>query len=216
MHVIFDLDGTLVDSRLGIERCFRHALAELGREIAADSRLARCIGPPIARSFELLLGTSDPLVVERAIAVYRGRFEAVGIFENALYPGVTAALQALVGAGHDLHVVTAKPSVYARRIIELRGIDRFIMSVSGPELGEPHRSKDDLLREALERHGMTSTRAVMVGDRADDVIAARRQGVRAVGAAWGYAEPGELADVRPERILNSWTELVAYIQALPG
>src|ERR687892_317008 len=102
MHVFFDLDGTLTDSRPGIVRCYQHALSELGREIPSEHELTPYVGPPLASCLAALLQTDDIATIDRAIACYRNRFERQGIFENALYPGVVEALSALSEAGHRL------------------------------------------------------------------------------------------------------------------
>lgn len=98
VHLLFDLDGTLTDSSLGITRCFVHALERIGRP-KAELPLLVCIGPPLPVAFETLVGTDDPQLLEQAIAAYRERFSKVGIFENGLYPGVMEALTALEKSG---------------------------------------------------------------------------------------------------------------------
>lgn len=94
MDLYFDLDGTLTDSSDGIIRCFAHAVEKMGVELA-DLPLRSCVGPPLPAAFRTLLGSSEPSLIERAIALYRERFEAAGMFENALYPGVVEALSEL-------------------------------------------------------------------------------------------------------------------------
>ena len=187
MHLLSDLDGTITDSRNGIVRCFQHALNEMACEPADDSTLAPYIGSPlpIGECFAELLGTTDVPTIERAVAAYRRRFERVGMFENALYPGVVEALAALDAAGHTLHVVTAKPAVYARRILHHFGIAPFFASVQGPELGDRDVTKADLVRRCLVHNRVPSTDAVVIGDRGADIIGARRNTVRSIGVTWG-------------------------------
>ena len=117
MHLFFDLDGTLTDSRPGIMRCFQHALGRLGREIPADSVLKDLVGPPLAHCFGTLLGRTDEALVEQAIAAYRERFVRVGMFESTLYPFVRETLDTLSTA-HPVYVVSVKPRVYAQQILD--------------------------------------------------------------------------------------------------
>jgi phosphoglycolate phosphatase len=117
VHLLFDLDGTLTDSRDGISRSIRHAMATVGHELPADADLTFCLGPPLATSFERLLRTSDAGLIDRAIAAYRGRFEEIGMFENAVYPAIPHVLDVLRAGGHTLHVATAKRVDYAHRIL---------------------------------------------------------------------------------------------------
>jgi phosphoglycolate phosphatase len=210
MRLLFDLDGTLTDSRKGIARCFAHALAAMGRTAPPD--LTPYIGPPIADSFALLLDTSDAGDVERAIALYRERFERVGMFENALYPGIEGALAELAGDGHDLRVVTAKPRVYARRILEHFGIAGWFQGVFGPELGHRHCTKASLIRAACADGARSAASVVMIGDRADDVLGARQAGVPAIAVTWGYGDRAELADAAPDATVRTTEQLVACVR----
>ena len=84
--VLFDLDGTLTDPKLGITRCIQYALSELGYKPPEADELHWCIGPPLKDSFSQLLKTLDSTVIEQAISLYRRRFATIGLFENSLYP----------------------------------------------------------------------------------------------------------------------------------
>ncbi len=213
MHLLFDLDGTLTDSRDGITRCYRHALVELGYPVPADQDIAACIGPPLATAFATFLRTSDPDLIERAIALYRQRFASVGMFENRLYPGVTGMLQACVAMGHTLSVVTAKPTVYANPILEHFGLLPFFRSVHGSDLTDRATfAKARLIHEARVASATPLLTALMIGDRADDVLSARTAGVASVAVAWGYAEPGELDGAQPDHLAQSPEELVDCVR----
>src|SRR5260370_26764210 len=93
LTVLFDLDGTLTDSRAGITASIRHALDRLGRECPGDEVLATYIGPPLRGTFTTLLGTSDPALIETALAHYRARYDDAGLFENAVYARAPQMLQ---------------------------------------------------------------------------------------------------------------------------
>src|SRR5688500_15065418 len=108
MHLLFDLDGTLTNSREGIVRCIQHALERFDVDVPCNDDLTPYVGPPLAGSFATLLGTDDTAVIERAIGAYRERYERLGILENTMYPGVMDALDGFAAAGHVLSVVTAK------------------------------------------------------------------------------------------------------------
>ena len=215
MHLLFDLDGTLSDSRPGIVRCFHHALIELGADVPSESRLARYIGSPlpIRDCFAEILQTADIELVERAVTAYRNRFEPIGMFENQLYPGVEDALAVLGSSGARFHVVTAKPAVYARLIIRHFGIERHFSSVVGPGLEDNRFTKADLIHKALSENEASPGDAIVIGDRAADIIGARANGVRSIGVTWGYGEPEELAEA--DDVVDSWPELVICLQGRP-
>lgn len=215
MHLLFDLDGTLTDSREGIVRCYQHALGELGFAVPPAAELTRYVGPPLARCFAALLETNDAGMIERAVASYRTRFERRGIFENALYPGIAEALEAL-SAHHTLYIVTAKPTAYAERIVEHFAIARWFRTVYGPELADRQFSKGSLVHAALKDNGVAHGSALVVGDRADDVAAARENEVRSIGVTWGYGSRDELEEAGADSLIDSPTELVDSINRAIG
>jgi len=211
MHLFFDLDGTLTDSSPGIIRCINHALGELGLEEVADDRLLGMIGAPLTTIFEAVLGSSDVNVLDRAVAAYRTRFNDVGIFENALFPGISEALDVFQKSGHDLQIVTAKPAVSARRVIDHFGVARFFDQVHGPGLGDRSCDKAALVAAALRVAGNQKNQAVMIGDRAEDVRAGRANEIWAVGVAWGYGSRRELAAAGPAYLAENVAALVQWV-----
>jgi phosphoglycolate phosphatase len=88
--------------------------------------LAAYVGPSLAHAFQSILQTDDPVLIERAVVSYRRRFEQVGMFENAVYPGIPEVLAALVSDGHRLSVVTAKPATYATAIVQHFAIAQYL------------------------------------------------------------------------------------------
>jgi phosphoglycolate phosphatase len=212
MNLLFDLDGTLTDPGVGITRCIQHALRGLGREAPACAELERFVGPPLAGTFAELLASGDADLVARAIALYRERFGVLGLFENALYPEIPAALAALAAQGHHLWVVTSKPTVYARRIVEHFGLrDRF-RAVYGSELDGRNTDKTDLIREVLDREGLHPEDTWMIGDRALDVRGGRRNRVWTAGVLWGYGSEVELRGEQPDRLLRHPAELASGLR----
>src|SRR5579862_9187719 len=186
MHLLFDLDGTLTDSSPGIVRCINHALVALQREPVAERDVMTMIGAPLSDIFATLLGTTDPATIEAAIAAYRVRFNDVGIFENALFPGIAEALAEFRQLGHSLQIVTNKPSVSARRVIDHFDIARFFDAVHGPDLTNRACRKTDLVGEALRAVAGSADRAAMIGDRPEDILAARSHAIPGVAVGWGY------------------------------
>src|SRR5262249_52699366 len=124
VNVIFDLDGTLTDPGVGITGCIQHALVAMGHRAPDAHELRHFIGPPLREAFATLLQTADEARLQAAIGHYRRRFEAVGMFENVVYPGIPEALRALQERGHQLWVATSKPERYARQIVEHFGLTK--------------------------------------------------------------------------------------------
>jgi phosphoglycolate phosphatase len=186
MNVLFDLDGTLTDPRWGFIGCIRHALTAMGRRCPPEAELATLIGPPLQQTFtELLAG--DAADVATAVDLYRDRFSRIGMFENAVYPGIEEALQALSATGAALFVATSKPTLYAKRILEHFRLSGYFRSRS--ELDSVRREAQ-LIAYVLAAERLPRARAV--GDRSRHERC-RRQRVRAVGALWGYDRATNLA-----------------------
>jgi phosphoglycolate phosphatase len=192
ISIFFDLDGTICDPREGIVRGLRYALRELDQKQPPDDQLVRYIGPPLYDSFATLLNSSDTQLVKRAVELYREYFASKGIFENTLYVGIPAALQNLKTEHYQLHIVTSKPTVFARRIIERLGLERFFHNIYGSELNGTRADKRQLVAHVLEQEQIHPSLAVMVGDREHDVRGALANGVRPVGVLWGYGSRAEL------------------------
>ncbi len=211
MLLLFDLDGTLTDSFPGIGRCINHALVELGREAVPEARLRLMVGAPLTTIFGDVLASVDAALVDRAITAYRVRFDAIGIFENDVFPGIPEALRVFRESGHTLHVVTAKPAVMATRVVKHFGIDHYFEEIHGPELTDRGCDKAVLVSAALARTGDRDVEAVMIGDRVDDIRAARAHGIGAVGAGWGYGARSELVDAQPDHIAETVADLIDWV-----
>jgi phosphoglycolate phosphatase len=212
-HVFFDLDGTLTDPREGIVRSISHALAHLGRPVPDPKDLERFIGPPLVEAFRTLLETTDDALIRSAIDAYRRRFATIGILENRAYPGVTATLDLLRKRDFSLYLLTSKANVYARRIADHFDLTARLKSIYGPELDDLKSTKVALLRDALARESVAPATAVVVGDRKEDIIAARENGARAIGVTWGYGSREELESAGARYIVCSFEELVSCLGA---
>lgn len=191
MNVLFDLDGTLTDPGDGFVACVSHALAKLECRPHADHEIRRHVGPPLEETLARLI--EDRAKIPAAVAFYRERYASLGYLENAVYPGIEEALRALHSRGMHLFVATSKPTVYAERILAHFGLDRFFRGIYGSELDGTRSNKTELLSHLLARELLRPESTFMVGDRAQDMLAAVANGAQPVGALWGYGSRGELA-----------------------
>ena len=201
--VLFDLDGTLSDPILGFSRSINYALAEFGHEPLPAADLGVFLGPPIEETFRKIAGNGTEAQVNALVAKYRERYGDVGYSENVLYPGIREALQCLNDAGVPMAVCTSKRKDFAEKILEMFGLTRHFRFVDGSGPGMQKWRQ----MEALRSRGQVSDASIMVGDRAVDMIAAHRNGLRAAGVLWGYGSRAELANEAPLRLLESPGEL---------
>jgi phosphoglycolate phosphatase len=208
MHLLFDLDGTLTDSRPGIITSIRHALSENGLPVPDADNLTWCIGPPILESFRKLVGPgASEELFDRTITTYRGRYGSEGLYENSVYPEIAETLARLRADGHTLHVATSKAECYARPIVEHFGLGGNFTSINGSELDGTRANKAELIAHILQLYRIPAIDAVMIGDREHDMLGAGKNGIPAIGVLWGYGSGGELmssgatATVRTPRLL---------------
>ncbi|GAB2799733.1 HAD hydrolase-like protein [Dyella kyungheensis] len=189
MLCLFDLDGTLIDSEIGILGCVRHALTQLG--VAHPAEMRHWIGPPLRHSFAPLLD-HDHDRVEQAVEFYHERFHAIGWQEHTVYPGIESMIGRLQAAGHTLAVVTSKPERHARPIIEHLPFGAAFSRLYGPDPSSPHSEKATMIAAALADFNAEPEHAVMIGDRHFDIDGAVANRVRGVGVLWGFGTRAEL------------------------
>ena len=207
--VLLDLDGTLSDSRPGIAACFRHTLTTLGHDPETAGDLTWAVGPPISVSLQRLLAPFGDDRVEQALAIYRERYSAVAIYDCSVFPGVTAMLDALREQRRTLCIATSKRRDYAERVIDYLGLRRYMRAVYGAMPGGGLDRKADLLGYILAEERFAAAECVMLGDRYHDIEAAKANGMRSIGALWGYGGRDELEQAGADRIAARPDDVVA-------
>ncbi|MEC5398082.1 HAD hydrolase-like protein [Uliginosibacterium sp. H1] len=211
-HLLFDLDGTISDPIDGIGRSINYALEHYGYATLPREAHSPWIGPPLFHSFRAYTGRDDETHLQELVAKYRERYADVGYAENTLYPGMAEALQALAYTGVPMAVCTSKRADFAQRILELFGIAQHFRFVDG---GDIHIEKWEQMAKLRER-GIVTERALMIGDREFDMIAAHRNGLSAAGVLWGYGSREELTAHEPAHLLAVTTELHALVPLCEG
>jgi phosphoglycolate phosphatase len=211
--LLFDLDGTLTDSRPGIVRCMRHALERLAARCPADDVLASHIGESLFAAFAALLATSDRALVERAVGLYRDEYGTTGLYENHVYPAIPEALASLTGRAR-LYVATQKFGEYAERIVTHFGLRPHFAGVWGTDYDGRLGDKTAVVRQILDVERVSPASAVMIGDRAMDIRAARLNGVRSIGVLWGYGSRAELAGAGADALCEAPGLLVRCLDGL--
>jgi phosphoglycolate phosphatase len=192
MNLLFDLDGTLIDSRAGIILAMRFALQQIGRTAPADAVLERFIGPPTQDTFNALVGADDVGLVAEAIRLYRVQYSERGLFDATVYPGIVPPLSAFQSRGWHLYVATSKPVVFAARIAEHFGLTRYFRGIFGSEFDGTRSDKTELLHYIVLTERLEPTRTVMIGDREHDIRGARANSLYSIGALWGCGTRDEL------------------------
>lgn len=207
--VIFDLDGTLLDTSPGIMKGLRYALERSGQKVGDDRELYKFIGPPLVSALKDFCGMSDA-EARRSTEDYRTYYREKGLFDCAPYPGVEDCLRALHGAGCSMAVATSKPQFFAGPILEQFGLLKYFECIRGASADE-HESKADLVRLAMGDLKASADDCVMVGDRKYDILGAKENGIPCVVFASGFAEAGEYEKAGAAAVFESYGELTDYL-----
>jgi pyrophosphatase PpaX len=203
--VLFDLDGTLIDSIELILASMRYAFAKCRAPLPTDADWLTGVGTPLRTMFQRYASDDDE--VDRFIAAYRehqfaNHDELVRCYEEA-----EDTVAALAHNGHPLAVVTSKTEALARRGLEHVGISSYFPTIIGCDTCERHKPHPEPVLTALDRLGYAASEAVFVGDSVHDVEAGNAAGVITIAALWGPFSREQLAVACPNRYLERIGEL---------
>lgn len=206
-YVLFDLDGTLTDSGLGITKSVQYALKHFGIEVEDLHVLEVFVGPPLKDSFMQYYSFSDQNA-ELAVEKYREYYEVTGLYENRIYNGIKELLEQLKSAGKTLVVATSKPEFFTEKILKYFEIDQYFAKIAGAKLNGERTNKLEVIQYAIKIAGIEDvSQAIMIGDRKFDMEAAKKLGMDTIGVLFGFGDREELlnagADVlveKPEEI----------------
>lgn len=206
--LLFDLDGTLTDSGLGIMRCAQYALDHFGIHVSDYTTLRNFVGPPLEDSFIDFYGFT-PAQAEEAVRVYRERYFTTGVYENEVYPGTSEALAELQRRGYRMGIGSSKNEPMVREVLRYFDLARYFDFIAARDEAGLLHTKADVLRSAIEREQLDLQTTLMIGDRYHDIEGAHAVGLPAVGILWGgYGTRQEMEDYRAEYIVNTWQELL--------
>lgn len=192
--VLFDLDGTLTDSGLGVGNGVLHALRGLGYPEPDQDELRKYLGPPLWSSFRDFAGVESEEEVAEAVRLYREYYNATGAFENVVFAGIRELLEELKSAGKRIAVATSKVDYAAVAILKHFEMDHYFDVIAGSdEPGLVRPTKATVIAHALAELNLDEgASVVMIGDREHDVHGALEHGLPVIGVLYGYGDRAEL------------------------
>lgn len=192
--VIFDLDGTLIDSLADLTAATNHMLATLGRPCLSEPQVRALVGQGARRLVERALPGAPPEEVERGLALFLA-YNHVHIADRTVfYPGVPETLDELRARGRRLAVISNKNAALCREVLALLGGEHFFEEILGGDSLPVRKPSPEPVLKLLASFGVPPERAAIVGDSINDMAAGKGAGVTTVGCTWGYGDLSELAD----------------------
>ena len=212
--ILFDLDGTLIDSSEGITKSTQYALAHYGIIENDLSKFYKFIGPPLVASFKKYYDFSEEQAVE-AVAVYRERYNKIGLFECSLYPGVRECIEKLKAQGYLIGMASSKPEVSCRRILEHFGILELFDDVVGATFDGRIDTKEEVLNEVMRRWSdVPKDEMCLIGDTMFDVEGANQVGIRTVAVTFGFGNVQEMVEAGAVAVCEDMAKLPEIVAGL--
>ncbi len=212
-NILFDLDGTIINSEEGITKCIRYVLDFWGIKQPPQEELLCFIGPPLKEQFQKLYGFEEEKALQ-SVAKYRERFDREGIFECELYPGIRELIKDLKEKGFRLAVASSKPEVACKRIIGHFHLEPYFDGVFGAALDGKISSKVQVLEYLFQENGMKREDTILIGDTKFDVLGAKAAGIPCIGVTYGFGTAEELKSAGAAAVCGSTKEVADYLETL--
>ncbi|MEI7238282.1 HAD hydrolase-like protein [Pectobacterium brasiliense] len=214
MNIIFDLDGTIIDSVPGIKDSLIYAIREQGHMIDDDIDISSLIGPPMSNIVKTLLEPYADERVEETIKIYRAHYGQYGLYNSQIYEGVLLMLDKLKQSGNKLFIATSKRQLFAEKILGEMGISTLFSDIIGTPADGSMDDKSKLLAYLITKHEVEPSRSIMVGDRKDDIIGARDNHLSSIGVLWGYGTYDELSTHQADYLCDQPDKLCDVIDKI--
>lgn len=199
--ILFDLDGTLVDSAPDVLEAIAAVLRDAGDPVPRME--LSIIGPPLEGIFREVCPDADETKIARHVAAFRDLYFGGTFPQSTPYPGIFALLERLRAKGCRLFVATHKPEAAAQRMLTLKGFMPFLEGVGCTDsLPDRQLCKKDIIRLLMERHALDPASMVMVRDTALDIRGGNEQGVATIAALYGYGDKAKLLAERPRYLTD--------------
>jgi len=211
--IVFDLDGTLIDSYAAIAESLNHALSGLSLDPLPAAKIRTMVGRGLETLIDSALGkATTPEKIALGVRLFRERYDLVGVAGTTLLPGVAATLDNLAARGYRMAVATNKPSYFARRLLDALGAGGHFASVMGPDCVAHHKPHPEMVFAALAAIGLEADQALYVGDMEIDVETARNAGLPVVLVPTGSRTQTDLVDAGADLLIPAISRLLDLLE----
>ena len=204
--IFFDLDGTLVDSSIGIHNGFTYTFEQLGVPSPDAKTIRSFMGPPLETSFSSCLPANQ---IELAIQLYRSYYKEKGMYEAQLFPQIKDLLTELAQQ-YPVYITTTKNTPTAVHMTSNFGIDHFFDGIHGSSPQALHKA--DVIRQALTAHNLAPENVVIVGATKYDMIGAQETGIKKLAVTWGFGDVEDLMTYQPDWVAHQPTDILRQLQ----
>lgn len=206
--ILFDLDGTLVDSSQGILSAFRYTFEKLQLSVPSDKELSTFIGPPLEVTFGHYF--QDQSELDRAISIFRTYYNSKGVHQATLFSGIILLLEKLDSAGYQLFVTTSKYETMAVLMLQELEIIDYFKAIYGSLTGRFHKA--DVISACLAEQQISQTDAIIIGDTRFDIIGGKKVGIKTLGVTWGFGLQYDLQKVGANYICHQPQDVLKTLE----
>lgn len=211
--ILFDLDGTIIDSRIGIIETLHAVVSSLGHVPDKTIDLTWVVGPPLAELMAEVIGFYGDTRVDEAITLYRRFYDDSGRFQTPVFPDMTGLLEILARSPIRIFTATSKPATLARSILAGHSLDRCFDRIHGAADDDSGGEKPEMIARIIAQEGLNASRTLMIGDRRFDISGAHANRMRGIGVLWGYGGEAELTEAGADLLVKSPDALAPALEA---
>lgn len=210
-NIIFDFDGTLIDSRQGVIMAFKKTIKELTSEEIEEQKIIQLIGVPLAQIISILLNTTDQAMIDQGSKLFKKYYGKEGLYHNFVYPGIEKMLVALKNRPCQLFVVSNKIELFMKKILKQHNLEKYFTLVRGTDGTDKKSKKAEHIKRFIEQYKLKKEETAVVGDTENDIIAAKTNSIYSIGVTWGYGLESDLIKANADAICHDPLELQQYI-----
>lgn len=209
-YILFDLDGTIIDSGNGIKDSIKYSLKKVGLKEDREEVLNTFIGPPLVDSYMKNYGFSEEKAIE-VVDIYREYYKDKGVYDNYLYNGIVDVLMFLKEKNEKIILATSKPKIFAEKVLAQHGIEKYFDFVAGATLDHKISNKIEVLQYIFENVDIDINNGYMIGDTEFDILGGKKFGLKTIGVTYGYGSLKELEEAGADKIANKPEDVLELI-----
>jgi phosphoglycolate phosphatase len=211
-NIIFDLDGTLVDSFVGVTKSIQHALSNFDVKVPRLEDLGWCIGPPLSHSFKKLLNTEDQSIIKKALVLYREYYQDHAISHHSLYDNAEFILKSIKKEnGFKLFILTGKLEKFAESVLKNFKLDNLFAGIHGAIM-DKRFVKHETLEKMIKYYNLKKEQTIIIGDTNYDIIAGQKSNIATIAVGHGYGDNQELKNLSPDYFCDDLSGVLSILK----